>query len=154
MTNLALLLEANGNLVEAEPLFRQALEGREASLGASNLQTLSSVHNLALLLEAQGEAQEALEARARGRRTSLTLVSAKGLASLLKPLGESVSSTFSRRFEAFLRRFGGFLRHQDKFSEAEPLFRRALEGHEKKLGREHPLTLRSMAPCWPAYKWL
>lgn len=42
MTSLALLLEAQGNLAEAEPLFRQVLEGREASLGASNLQTLSS----------------------------------------------------------------------------------------------------------------
>ena len=76
------------------------------------------MNNLALLLEAQGEALSASPRRAR--RNSLTLVSAKGLASLLK--------------------------HQDKFSEAEPLFRRALEGHEAKLGCTHPLTLRSMAP--------
>ena len=34
--------------------------------------------------------------------------------------------------------------HQGKLAEAEPLFRRALAGREKKLGLNHPDTLTSV----------
>ena len=53
--NLAKLLQAQGKLGEAEPLFRRTLEGRERQLGADHPSTLTSANNLALLLEAQAQ---------------------------------------------------------------------------------------------------
>ena len=38
---------------------------------------------------------------------------------------------------------GGLLRAQGKLSLAEPYYRRALEGNERTLGRDHPNTLSS-----------
>jgi len=49
---LGQLLQAQGNLAEAEPLFRRALEGREKQLGASHPDMLASVNNLAAFLQA------------------------------------------------------------------------------------------------------
>ncbi|KAI8686582.1 NACHT domain-containing protein [Fusarium keratoplasticum] len=40
---------------------------------------------------------------------------------------------------------GSVLRYQGKYEEAEQMNRRALEGHEKVLGREHPHTLGSIS---------
>jgi hypothetical protein len=51
VSNLASLLEAQGKLTEAEPLFRRALEGRERQLGAAHPDTLSSASALASLLQ-------------------------------------------------------------------------------------------------------
>ena len=44
---------------EAEGLHRRALEGRESQLGAQHPGTLTSVNNLALVLEKQGKLEEA-----------------------------------------------------------------------------------------------
>ena len=49
MSNLSLLLKVMGQHEEAEPLCRCALEGREAMLGATHPDTLTSVTNLATL---------------------------------------------------------------------------------------------------------
>ena len=47
VSNLAMLLQAQGKFDEAEPLFRRALAGREQQLGAHHPDTLTSVNNLA-----------------------------------------------------------------------------------------------------------
>ncbi|KAJ1618984.1 Tetratricopeptide repeat-domain-containing protein, partial [Pavlovales sp. CCMP2436] len=57
---LASLLEDQGKLDEALPLYMRALKGCEEQLGASHPDTLTSVNNLAMLLEAQGKLDEAL----------------------------------------------------------------------------------------------
>ena len=48
---------------------------------------------------------------------------------------------------------GGFLYVQGRLSEAAPLFRRALEGRESKLGKQHPdsgrRALRDFDSFWP-----
>ena len=54
-----MLLQAQGKLNEAEPLYRRALEGREKTLGPDHLHTLISVNNLGLLLYTQGKLNEA-----------------------------------------------------------------------------------------------
>ena len=48
------VLHVQGKLNEAAPLFARALEGREAELGKNHPDTLTSVNNLALLLEDHG----------------------------------------------------------------------------------------------------
>ena len=54
VNNLALLLQDQGKLAEAEPLFRRALKGCEQQLGAQHPGTLTSVNNMARLLQARG----------------------------------------------------------------------------------------------------
>ena len=44
---------------QAEALFRRSLAGREAHLGANHPDTLTSMNNLAILLEKQGKLAEA-----------------------------------------------------------------------------------------------
>ncbi len=57
--SLATLLQAQGKLGEAEPLFREALDGQRRTLGDSHPDTLLSINNLASLLQAQGKFSEA-----------------------------------------------------------------------------------------------
>jgi len=83
--NLAKLLQDQGKLNEAEPLFREALEGRRRTLGDTHPSTLNSINNLGLLLEDQGKLneaeslfREALEVR---RRTWVALIIPHSLAS-------------------------------------------------------------------------
>ena len=71
-TTLALLLEAQGKLDEARPLYEQALEGCRRTLGSSHPDTLGSMWNLALFLEVVKERaaaaallRECLEGRQR-----------------------------------------------------------------------------------------
>ena len=52
------MLKEQGKLEEAEALFRRALEGREATLGASHKDTLRSTNNLAGVLQDQGKLEE------------------------------------------------------------------------------------------------
>lgn len=62
MNNLGALYQDQGNLEAAEPLYRRAFLSREAQLGGEHPKTLSSMYNLATLLEAKGQLQEAEDA--------------------------------------------------------------------------------------------
>jgi Tfp pilus assembly protein PilF len=59
VSNLAFMLGCQANFVEAEPLYRRALESREHVLGAKHPDTLISVNNLGFFLESQGNYAEA-----------------------------------------------------------------------------------------------
>ena len=59
INNMALLLQDQGKLGEAEPLYREALDGRRRTLGDSHPDTLTSINNLESLLQAQGKLGEA-----------------------------------------------------------------------------------------------
>ena len=86
INNLGRLLKEKGDLAAAEPLAREALEGRRETLGARHPNTLSSVSNLGLLLMAKGDLaaaepllREALEGRREvlGARHPKTLAASK-----------------------------------------------------------------------------
>ena len=53
-----------GKYDEAEPLYRRALAGKEEALGPAHPSTLGTVGNLAILLDAKGDAAAAQELRA------------------------------------------------------------------------------------------
>ena len=59
INNLGLLLQAQGKLEEAAPLYREALQAKRETLGDKHPSTLISVFNLSQLLERQGEEDEA-----------------------------------------------------------------------------------------------
>ena len=59
MNNLGILYMAMGRHAEAEPLYRRALDGREAALGPTHPSTLSSVGNLGILLRDMGRHADA-----------------------------------------------------------------------------------------------
>ena len=83
-----MLLKNKGDLAAAEPLCREALEGLRETLGKRHPHTLSSIHNLGLLLGAKGDLaaaetllREALEGQREtlGKRHPHTLISIKTL---------------------------------------------------------------------------
>ena len=83
-------------MAEAEPLFREALEGQRTALGEDHPATLSSLNNLAGALRRRGclaEAERLAEAALEGRRIRLgeghpdTLGSLNNLAGVLQNQG-------------------------------------------------------------------
>ena len=50
-----MLLQDKGDLAAAEPLYREALEVRRATLGNRHPDTLASIGNLGLLLKDKGD---------------------------------------------------------------------------------------------------
>ena len=144
MNNLASLLQDQGQLEEAAPLYRRALAACERTLGAEHPHTLTSVNNLASLLKAQGQLEEAaplfrraLAARERtlGAEHPDTLVSMYNLASLLRKTGDlAQAETLARRslqgyaarglrsdVEDGVGQLGAILRAQGKADEAAAL---------------------------------
>ena len=97
LSTLAKELQAQGKYNEAEPLYREALEGRRATLGNRHPNTLSSINNLGGLLYAKGNlaaaerlCREALEVRRAtlGNRHPDTLNSIRNLGALLQDKGD------------------------------------------------------------------
>ena len=71
LNNLAGLLQAQGDLAGARPLYERALAIREKVLGPEHPDTAMSLNNLAVLLQAQGDlagARPLLNARWRSAR--------------------------------------------------------------------------------------
>ena len=128
LITLAVELQDQGKYDEAEPLYREALEVRRATLGSRHQKTLTSISNLGMLLKAKGDLaaaeplyHEALEVRREtlGDRHLNTLTSINNLGVLLKVKGDLAA--------------------------AEPLYREALEVQRETLGYRHPHTLISIS---------
>ncbi|KAK3352633.1 hypothetical protein B0T25DRAFT_189556 [Lasiosphaeria hispida] len=117
-----------GKYKEAEQMHRQALQLYEKMLGKEHPSTLSSMNNLALVLDSQGKYEEAEQMH----RQALQLME--------KMLGKEHPSTLSSMNNLAL-----VLKSQGKYEEAEQMHRQALQLREKVLGKEHPETLRSMS---------
>ena len=109
---------------EAEPLYREALDGFREVLGPRDPNTLSILGNLGVLLEDAGRLAEAEPLvrevvdpirEVHGPRHPQTLTSVHNLAALLKKQG--------------------------KLEEAETLFRQALDGRREVLGPKHESTI-------------
>ena len=105
MNNLAVLLEAQGKLEEAESLHREAVERYRRVLGNEHESTLRSINNLSVVLQKSGKlaAAEPLRREAlEGRR---------------KSLGDDHPDTLRS-----INSMGGLLVAQGRIAEAEPIF--------------------------------
>jgi tetratricopeptide (TPR) repeat protein len=124
---LAQLLQFQGKLDEARPLYTELLEVGRRTLGAEDKHTLVYMNNLAALLEAQGHLEEArpllVDALEGKRRT----------------LGPNHPSTLSS-----MNSLAALLQEQGHLEEARPLYVDALEGRRRTLGPNHPSTFTSM----------
>ncbi|CAE8677531.1 unnamed protein product [Polarella glacialis] len=132
--NLAAVLQAAGDIQEAEVLVRRALSGLEVAFPASakDIRPAGARGRLAQLLHLQGRSAEAeplLRSALKAYEDSLgrdhpqTLGCVRNLAVMLKQLPSS--------------------RHREVLPEAEALLRRASEGYEASLGSSHPDTERA-----------
>jgi tetratricopeptide (TPR) repeat protein len=124
MVLIARLLQAQVQLVPAEEMYVQALEGLEKTLGLRHGETLSTVEWLGLLYRDQGKLKEAEEMLSRALR------------GLEETVGAAHASTLG-----LLSHFSIVYRGQGKLKEAEEMWLRALRGYEVALGPEHVSTL-------------
>jgi tetratricopeptide (TPR) repeat protein len=134
VNNLGLLLQAQGQLDEAQPLLEEALKGNRSLLGGIGQQpslleerTLASVNNLGMLRLDQGRLDEArplLEEALVGYRA-------------LK--GDTCPDTL-----ASVNNLGSLLQAQGQQDEARPLLKEALAGRRVVLGDTHLDTLTSI----------
>ena len=163
---LAVELQTQGKFDEAEPLFREALEGQRETLGSRHPSTLTSINNLGVLLYAKGDRaateplfREALEVfrETLGSRHPSTLTSITNLGLLLKAKGDldAAESLHREALEVSRETLGS--RHPDTLASisnlgllllakgdlaaADPLFREAQKVRRETLGDRHPRTL-------------
>jgi tetratricopeptide (TPR) repeat protein len=125
LNNLAVLLENQGNLAEAQPLFERALAIYENVRGPEHGATAAVLNNLALLLQDQGKLAEARPLFERA------------LAISEKALGPEHPNTATD-----MSNLARVLRDTGHANEAEPLFQKAIAIGEKALGRDHSTTQR------------
>lgn len=113
-----------GRFAAAEPLFRRALEIRERTLGPEHPDTLSSLNNLAYVLDSVADyaGAEPLYRRALEAEERLS--------------GPNHPSTL-----CIVNNLAFLLANQGKSSGAEAMYRRALAASELVLGPDHPRTL-------------
>lgn len=150
LNNLALIVQEQGRLAEAEPLSREILERRRKLLGAHR-DTMTSAHNHAQLLvelnrlpEAEALQREVLEFRRRelGESHPLTIVSTTALGMCLRKQGRAADAEPILRAAADASRnldpanpygtsarmnLAAFLRERGEREEALALYREELE---------------------------
>ncbi|KAF2802651.1 HET-domain-containing protein [Mytilinidion resinicola] len=115
-----------GKYKEAEEMDR-ALEGREKALGKEHPNTLTSVSNLALVLQYQGKYEQAEDMNRRALEGSE------------KALGKEHPDTLTSVYCL------AYLLHQrQQYKDASPLYQRACAGYQEKLGPDHPTTQACM----------
>jgi tetratricopeptide (TPR) repeat protein len=127
LSNLANLLQDQGNFLEARPLFEQALAICERTAGPEHPSTAQLLNDLGRLLQAQGDLAGALPLFKRA------------LAISEKARGPDRPDTALR-----LNNLAALLQDQGNFSEAQPLYERALAIRERMFGPEHPDTATSL----------
>ena len=158
----------SGAYQEAEVLYRRSLEACEQVLGPEHPNTLTSLSNLASLLDSKGDydqaehlCRRALEAKERvlGSEHPDTLISLNNLAVLLNSKGDYNQAEHLYRRALNTRgvlgpehpdtltstnNLAAFLKSRNDYDQAEPLYRRALEACERVMGPAHPDTLNSV----------
>jgi len=169
LNNIALFLQGQGKLTEAEVYLREALNGCRSTLGNENPSTLTSINNMGSLLQDQGKLAnaeiyytEALELRRStlGNEHPDTLTSINNMGNLFKAQGkldeaevyyqEALNSSKSILGATHpdtlisMSNMGSLLRTQGKYTEAEKYYTEALELRRSTLGNEHPDTLTSI----------
>jgi tetratricopeptide (TPR) repeat protein len=127
LSNLADLLQYQGNLARARPLCERALAIRERVCGVDHPDTAESLNNLAHLLQAQGEPHRA-----------------RPLYERALAICEKVHGPWGEITAACLNNLGKLHRDLGDPTGAYPLFKRALAIREKAHGSEHPMTALSL----------
>jgi serine/threonine protein kinase len=169
INSVGILLNAQGELSEAEPYLREALEKRRRILGEEHPDTLNSLNSLGGLLLNQGKLVEAeqyfregLEKRRRvlGDEHFDTIIANQNLANLLRLQGKlAEAEPFAREAVEKSRRvlgeddpitlmmiysIGGLMASLDRPQDAERYFRELVEKRRRVRGDEHPETLFSI----------
>jgi tetratricopeptide (TPR) repeat protein len=169
---LGQLYAHRGKLVEAEEMFRLALEGKEKALGLGrdHTSTLETVNNLGILYKDQGKLDEAEEmyqralagyekvlGLGRDHKSTLAIVNNLGLLYVIQGKLDEAEKMYQwalAGYEKVLRpdhistlntvnNLGMLYVDQGKLDEAEDMYLRALVGREKALGRDHTSTLNT-----------
>jgi tetratricopeptide (TPR) repeat protein len=166
---LAELHRAMGDIVNAQPLYRQALEIRKRVLGENHPEYAASLHNLAGLYHRTGDNAQAepllrqalqITKRAQGENHPDYATRVNDLAVLYKAMGDyAKAEPLSRDALAITKRLVGE-NHPDyatrlnnlallytkigDYTKADPLFRQALEIRKRVLGEDHPAYAQSL----------
>jgi len=171
----ALILQTVGKYLEAEPIFRQALNIRETTLESNHPDVALSQNDLAYLLYDRRKYSEAdslyrralaIREKALGRDHPDVANSLNNLAGLLETQGQyEEAKPLYRRALAIrettldanhpdvalsLNNLAALLYNQCQYAEAEPLFCRAREIREKALGPDDPDVANSL--WWLAHR--
>ncbi|KAL8646144.1 MAG: hypothetical protein Q9210_006299, partial [Variospora velana] len=148
---------------------QRALDGSERVLGKEHPDTLTSVSNLASVLQDQGKYEEAEQMSRRaldGREKVLgtehpdTLTSVNNLGNLCTNQGKMAEAEvmYIRALKGYekawgvehismldtVNNLGNLYKDQGKMAEAEEMYVRALKGYEKAWGAEHTSTLNTV----------
>jgi Tfp pilus assembly protein PilF len=126
LSNLAGLLQDQGDLAGARPFYERALAITEKALGSEHPFTATNLSNLAVLLQAQGD-----------------LASARPLKERALAIREAALGPEHRDTAISLNNLALLLQAQGDLDGARPLFERALAILKKVLGPEHPNTNRA-----------
>jgi tetratricopeptide (TPR) repeat protein len=168
LNNLAFTYGSLARYVEAEPLYRRAIEIDEKVLGKDHRSVAIRYDNLAVLLWEQGRYDQAeplyrraieIDEKVLGKDHPDVARTYNNLALLLVAQGkyDRAEPLYRRAIEIDEKALGkdhptvatiydnlaGLLRQQDKYDQAEPLYRRAIEIDEKVLGKDHPDVART-----------
>jgi len=169
MNNLAVTLQAQGDLTGACKLQEETLDSLRRVLGSEHPDTLTSMNNLASILLAQGDLagarklqQETLDSfrRVLGSEHPRTLTSMSNLAQTLSAQGDLAGAHKLQQeaLDSFRRVLGpahpstlsliislaSTLSAQGDLAGARKLQEETLDGFRRVLGPEHPKTLTSM----------
>jgi tetratricopeptide (TPR) repeat protein len=123
---LGALYRNMGRFAEAEVILSECYQHIKTQLGDDHPDTISSLCNLASILESQGKYEQA------ERLLTQALTSSRRVLGDSDPITMTVSSALA-----------DVLSEQQKYTEAEPLYRQCLEQSTAKLGPKHPDTLTS-----------
>ena len=159
----AMTLDASGRYDEAEPLYREAIEIAEATLGKEHPAYATNLNNLAELLRATGRFGEAeplyrqamaIREATLGKKHPDYAADLNNLALLLRAIErydeaeplyreaiEIAEATLGKEHPTYatnLNNLAGLLRATERFDEAEPLYRQSMAITKAKLGKDHP----------------
>jgi tetratricopeptide (TPR) repeat protein len=163
LNDLATAYQSLARYLEAEPLYRQAIEVGERVLGKDHPDVAVWCNNLATLLRDQGKYHQAeplvrraieINERALGKDHPDVAINYSVLALLLQDQGkyDQAEPLYRQAIEVGERVLGKdhpdvapwynnlatLLQAQGKYDQAEPLVRRAIEITEKVVGKDHP----------------
>jgi tetratricopeptide (TPR) repeat protein len=160
------LLKLQGDLVEAEDLYREAVAISNRVLGGEHPATLNRMNNLVALLLVEDQLEEAdtmslavvevCRRRSELERASITLRAMHNRAAVLRALGDlGAAEAIIRETLELYRRLRGdehpdtltaintllvLLEDQGKLDEAEPMRRELIDAYHRSLGAHHPRT--------------